>query len=125
MDQERARNQLESEKREARLKAEKEALSKACQQEAAELGNAWAVVEAAAGFNPGDEQGPEGQGAGNGMTTQNGHDGAAGNGSGSPSSAADNKMHHLAATAGAGGGGGGGGENGLLPGIVGSDGAGK
>lgn len=55
MDQERARNQLESEKREAKLKAEKEALSRACKQEAEELGNAWAVVEAAAGFAPGEE----------------------------------------------------------------------
>lgn len=50
VDQERVRNQLESEKREARLKAEKEALSRACEEEAAELGNAWAVVEAAAGL---------------------------------------------------------------------------
>eukprot|EP00752_Nemacystus_decipiens_P016119 g14414.t1 len=128
VDQERARNQLESEKREARLKAEKEALSKACQQEAADLGNAWAVVEAAAGFNPGDGQaqgqGQEGQGGGNGVTMQNGN--------GSPNNGGDNKMHHLVAAAGAGGGAGGGSggasggtENGnssaMLPGIVGSD----
>lgn len=123
MDQERARNQLESEKREARLKAEKEALSKACEQEAADLGNAWAVVEAAAGFVPGEE----GQGAR--MTIENGHDGTVG--SGSPHGGGDNKMHHLVAAAGAGGGGGGatsmggGGEHGLLPGIVGGDGNGK
>eukprot|EP00903_Cladosiphon_okamuranus_P016335 g15064.t1 len=125
VDQERARNQLESEKREARLKAEKEALSKACEEEAAELGNKWAVVEAAAGFvpAPGEEVG-QGAGTGTGMAVENGHDGAGsrngngnGNGNGSASSniGGDNKMHHLVAAAGAGGEGGG--ENGLLPGI--------
>lgn len=53
VDSERARNRLESEKREARLKAEKDALSAACEKEAADLGSAWAAVEAAAGFKPG------------------------------------------------------------------------
>lgn len=94
MDQERARNQVESEKREARLKAEKEALSRACEQEAAELGNAWAVVEAAAGFAPG-----EGGSGGDGGNSSNG-----------------DKMQHLVAAAGGEGGGGGagpGGQNGV------------
>lgn len=131
MDQERARNQVESEKREARLKAEKEALSKTCEQEAADLGNAWAVVEAAAGFVPG-EGGGQAQGqaaaAAAGMNIEDGQ--GNGSGSGSPSGGGDNKMHHLMAAAGAGGGGGGGGsgggagvegENGLLPGIVGKE----
>ncbi|CAB1117333.1 unnamed protein product [Ectocarpus sp. CCAP 1310/34] len=74
--------QVESEKREARLKAEKEALSRACEQEEAELGNAWAVVEAAAGFAP------EGGGGGGG-------DGGNNNG---------DKMQHLMAAAAGGGG---------------------
>ncbi|CAN0168420.1 unnamed protein product [Scytosiphon promiscuus] len=89
VDQERARNQLESEKREARLKAEKEALSLACKQEAEELGNAWAVVEAAAGFAPGQEG-----------------DGSAANSSSSSNNNNNNnnsgKMEHLVAAAGAG-----------------------
>ncbi|CAN0086684.1 unnamed protein product, partial [Ectocarpus fasciculatus] len=75
VDQERARNQVESEKREARLKAEKEALSRACEQEAAELGNAWAVVEAAAGFAPGEGgSGGDGDGNGNGNGGNNNGD---------------------------------------------------
>ncbi|CBJ25957.1 hypothetical protein Esi_0017_0203 [Ectocarpus siliculosus] len=101
VDQERARNQVESEKREARLKAEKEALSRACEQEAAELGNAWAVVEAAAGFAP------EGGGSGGG-------DGGNNNG---------DKMQHLVAAAAGGGGGGGGAGPAGQNGVVGAAGA--
>ncbi|CAM9725682.1 unnamed protein product [Ascophyllum nodosum] len=69
VDQERARNQLESERREAKLKAEKEALSRACAAEAEELGNAWAMVEAAAGFSPseGDVDGGGGSNEGGKM----------------------------------------------------------
>ncbi|CAM9620787.1 unnamed protein product [Pylaiella littoralis] len=114
VDQERARNQLESEKREARLKAEKEALSRACEQEAAELGNAWAVVEAAAGFAPGEECGSSGGGeaaaggAENGNGTGNGDGGASASASASGSSSNGDKMQHLVAAAGAGGDGAGG-----------------
>lgn len=44
---------MESEKREAKLKAEKEALSRACEREESDLGDAWAAAETAAGL-PGE-----------------------------------------------------------------------